>query len=93
MAESILQKHTPDPNREGERCKWPETFISYMNSVKEREKDPVLGTDKPMTDFQWAIAHKYMVTQHGFEEIKDRSVPKFCPGVGVDFAEKHLVVE
>jgi hypothetical protein len=56
----------PDPNREGERCEWPETFLAWKRKVIAAEKD--FGRE-PLSPLQWLAMESYIVNQYGFSEI------------------------
>ena len=74
MAHAIGENENPipmttlheDPNRSGEICVWPETFLAWKQKVKKAEKD---FNRKALTDFQWNIIETYMLNQYHFCEI------------------------
>lgn len=69
MALSMIDrtKLNPDPNRAGEFCVWPDTFLAYKASVIARERD--WNEIPTLTDLQWLVAETYMRDQYKFGAI------------------------
>ena len=72
MAHAISENQIPtmvrheDPNRPGEHCVWPETFLAWKQKVMKAEQ--TFGR-KCLTALQWGSLELYMRNQYHFAEI------------------------
>jgi len=67
LAELIPMKgYNEDPNRPGEQCVWPETFLAWKQKVKRAE---IIFSREPLSDLQWLSMELYMRNQYHFSEI------------------------
>ena len=72
MAHAIGENQIPmtvqhqDPNRPGEHCVWPETFLAWKQKVMKAER---IFRRTPLTSLQWGALELYMRNQYYFAEI------------------------